>query len=477
MVKGVKKLRNLLRSALLEGITPVILSSSGAGKTSIIEQLIKEINRGESPWAKAFRRRFGDRSFSFAFINASMHDESDLVMRLYNLSSQKLEIVIAEDFPTENAIIFVDEITNANNDFIKMLLQPLTSQRIENVPLKNIHFIFAGNDVDESELANILPEVLKRRMAIIHWAGPTFDEWIEEYPRWIAHEIEKKYNFLEEKELNRIIQKYIQNPPYDLFAFLREKPEFFMEPIKEELGNENTASPRQWSSVARLITAADIGEFKIYDDYEIIDAPEEINAQLNVLITGLVGQRAASEFESFRRTQKYRISIDDYIERGYPELSFTQEAFLQQRLATELANTIEKIGMDTAFVAKIAGSSSDSIPGNLEILQDAIQTNPKAIDSLISKYPFLKKAAMVLLKGKFSNKTLTLSYIGRYLVYRAESRKVLATSYRNFFYGLFLIGGALSNDPVIQELANLIAKLSADASKIKSEVVKQFKSL
>lgn len=223
----------------------MIYSAPGCGKSDIVHQIGKELNR------------------PVIDIRLALYDPSDLKgFPYFDPDSKSMKWAPSSELPTDpnsNAILFLDELVSAAPSTQAAAYQLVLNRRIgEYVLPKNVVIIGAGNRSSDRGVVYKMPSPLSNRFIHLELKVDV-DEWIE----WALS-----------NGLHKDVVGYISHQKQDLFTF------------DPKSSSHAFATPRTWEFVSQILTQEDVfGEETALD-----------------LISGTIGDGLAIKHNAFRKS-------------------------------------------------------------------------------------------------------------------------------------------------------------------------------
>jgi midasin (ATPase involved in ribosome maturation) len=223
----------------------MIYSAPGCGKSDIIHQIGKELNR------------------PVIDMRLALYDPSDLKgFPYYDPSSNDMRWAPSAELPKDpnsNAILFLDELVSAAPSTQAAAYQLVLNRRIgEYVLPQNVDIVAAGNRASDRGVVYKMPSPLANRFVHLELKIDV-DEWID----WAL-----------KKGLHKDVVGYISHMKQDLFTF------------DPKSSSHAFATPRTWEFVSQFLESeSDVGEETTLD-----------------LISGTIGDGLAIKHSAFRKT-------------------------------------------------------------------------------------------------------------------------------------------------------------------------------
>lgn len=263
--------QQLLLVALKANTTAMMWGKYGVGKTAIVYQLAKKLQNSQIPAEHRFE--------GCVVINPSQTDIIDFKLP-YTQKIRDTEEVISrfaysELLPRDGRwIIFVDEINTAPQSLQPTLYSLILEGRIGNYRLPDGCFrVAAGNREEDQCAAQPMSAALKDRLNLHMFVQPNKESW----GKWAA-----------ENGIRPEIQAWVQFSPINsLQGHLPEDP-------------TGGCTPRSLEALSKSMTS-------------LHKHHKEDSTLESLLITGTIGQGAASEFAGFLEIYRSQISIEEII--------------------------------------------------------------------------------------------------------------------------------------------------------------------
>lgn len=225
-----------------------ILGAPGIGKSSIVFQLAKEMNKSIVLFSASTKTRedvAGIPVYNFA----------SLVNGLVNRKEINNEVIHTRPKYLDADILFIDEITNCAEHEFKWISQMITERRVGEHQLNpNCYIICAGNRPEHSELANDLPAIFASRLILL--------DVVTDKQGFLKRAFEEGWD-------PRVIA-YIDQYPNTI------------ENIKYKSPNEGYACPRSFEKVSKIL--------KMFDSDKYIQ---------RMMILGALGSADGTEFIAY----------------------------------------------------------------------------------------------------------------------------------------------------------------------------------
>lgn len=219
---------------------------------------------------------------------------------------QRLEKKCKEE-PDKIHIVFFDELANADRSIRKSIFNIVLDKEINGkwkLPT-NARIVAAGNEMEDSSVAEDLPEPLFNRFAHVYIHTP-----IESWLSWAMTD-NKEYQRLDYKEENR---KYKIHPA--IYSFISYRGESVLRSKYD--GKKPNADPRKWEMASKIL--------------EKTNQPEMIRA--------LVGEEITSDFVEFCNQEV--ITLEDVLNDNYTD--YDLEMNLGQKAATVVG--LSRVGVE-----------------------------------------------------------------------------------------------------------------------------------
>lgn len=267
---------DIIRGAIESNISVFLHGRSSEGKSSRVKQLDPDCKiiylNLETP-----------ESFNGKSVYNSLTGEMlDMPPTWYLKVKEK-----CESEPDKIHIVFFDELTNALPSIQSMAFNVVLDGEIKGkwkLP-SNARIVAAGNDMDDSIIANQMPKALFNRFAHVY-IYTTVDSWLE----W-ASTPKEKYERLDYVE-NQFPSKI--HPA--IYAYIAYSKSIGHDVLRTPYtGDKPNADPRKWEMASKML-------FKTRQ-------PE--------MLRSLIGYELAAEFTAFVRQQV--ISVDDVVNNRYDD--------------------------------------------------------------------------------------------------------------------------------------------------------------
>jgi len=294
LIKAVKEAIKVKRPVM-------IYSAPGCGKSDIVHQIGKELNR------------------PVIDIRLALYDPSDIKgFPYFDPVSQSMKWAPSSEFPKDefsNAIIFLDELVSAAPSTQAAAYQLVLNYRVgEYVLPKNCAIVAAGNRASDRGVVYKMPSPLANRFVHLE-LKVNVDEWID----WALN-----------NNIHQDVVGYISHMKQDLFTF------------DPKSSGHAFATPRTWQFTSQFLQSEeDMGEETVLD-----------------LISGTIGDGLALKFNAYRKTSAKLPKAMDVLEGKVKKLATKEIGALYSlviSLAYELKDLYEKKHknfweyMDTCF--------------------------------------------------------------------------------------------------------------------------------
>ena len=296
---------NMLLLALESGTTAMMWGNYGVGKTSVVYQLKETLKNPQLPPNQRFD--------GCVVINPSQTDIIDFklpIPKKLDTGEMISQFAYSELLPREGRhIIFVDEINTAPQSLQPTLYSLILEGRIGNYKLPDGCFrVAAGNREEDQCAAQPMSNALKDRLNLHMFVQPDKDSW----GAWA--------------NLNRIrpeIQAWVQFSPHSsLQGHQKDDP-------------TGGCTPRSLEALSKTMDT--LHNRRSFDP-----------AMESRLITGTIGQAAASEFEGFLEIYRSQISLEEII-KSPTKAEIPKETSLLFCVAFSLAERMTVDNIDAVF--------------------------------------------------------------------------------------------------------------------------------
>jgi hypothetical protein len=201
------ELKAILKNANKARLSLLIFGHPGIGKSQLVQEYANEVK------------------LPLVDVRASYLDPTDISgIPFANKEDKVAEFYRPKFIPTDNAILFLDEINQAAPLVQSALFQLILDRRIRDIKLSDtVQIVAAGNFSEDSNLVYELPLPLLTRFMRVELQNPTLEAWTS----WAKeHGIDER-----------------------IIAFLSWKPDMLYSPKKELL-------PRTWEFASRSMLVA-----------------------------------------------------------------------------------------------------------------------------------------------------------------------------------------------------------------------------
>jgi len=149
-----------------EGVTVLILSEPGCGKTAILKDL---------------QREMGTEEYDFIYIDGPNKEMMDIAACIPNHDTKALEYYVSSLFKLGNGkkkVIMIDEALK-----VPKLMQPIYTRMylertVGDVPLPDGSIVFATSNNSSDGVGDVLPAHTGNRVAIVKMSKPSMTEWL-----------------------------------------------------------------------------------------------------------------------------------------------------------------------------------------------------------------------------------------------------------------------------------------------------------
>lgn len=255
----------------------ILLGPPGVGKTTVIRQIARELahERGlefaEYPRDKELVKSKPDRVFVFYPIPLTTRDVVELTGPL-RVVRGIAKFVPMEDWEilskAKDGILFLDEITNLDDDMLKIVFRLLEEHYIGDVSLKNLHVIGAGNRPEDNSISRPFPTPMVTKTLIFTVDAPRIERWI---------------NYISDKDVSP-----------EFIGFITRIKTLYDSPESPEMLTPHL-NPRSAERAARLVKDF----MDVNEKYEIVKAT--------------IGEKRAQEFMAFIKLQTP--PIEDFLNK------------------------------------------------------------------------------------------------------------------------------------------------------------------
>jgi len=180
-----EKLIELLRIYEKAGITVFLLGRYGIGKSSVVYEYARrraeELGKKLVIWHQTTEEEkkrvleHPEKYYILVDIKGSMISLDNLIIPIIDKEMKTVDWIVPtwiKVFENEKAsgVLFIDELNMTASKLQALLFELLLQRKIANVYLraKDLLIIGAGNPSDVNEIANVIPEPLRNRMAILN---------------------------------------------------------------------------------------------------------------------------------------------------------------------------------------------------------------------------------------------------------------------------------------------------------------------
>ena len=244
-MEKISKIKKLAKGILNSGYPVLFLGDRGLGKTTVAQEIAKELNR------------------EVFYLNVSQMSPENFVFPLV-----KGENVEFSTPSLDGKIILLDELTNRNPEMHSLLQSLVLDKKLGNTTFRDIMFIGTGNRPEDSTLAVDLPRPLIERFVVLDFKEPSKEEWA---------------SYTLARGGNSMFVSYILQAPDSMYY-----------KKAEEEGLTQYPSPRNNTRTAILIQT-------IFGD----KIPEDSLDDLLLLITGSSGKEVGIGFLNFLQSARY----------------------------------------------------------------------------------------------------------------------------------------------------------------------------
>ena len=307
----------------------MLVGKHGIGKSRILEDFFEE--RGEKV---------------VTLFLGQMSDPGDLIgLPHLDETTGRTEFMLPYWFPVDNkpVVLFLDELNRARPEVLQTVMDLTLNRKLAGKSLpQDSRIISAVNGGNEYQLTDLDPALVSRFN--IYEFAPSVEDWI---------------NWARGSGLDsRII------------SFIDENPEFLDGEENFTAGNlERTPDRRSWERTSKIIKNF-----------------SELNAQVQPLVSGIVGIRATAAFFDFVNTHRLP-SISKLLEGDFSSM----QPVLAELSFTDFAQLNEAV---FGWLQKNAAQAGSNVAGNLIAYFDWLDSNSKKelqahFASLVSaeKYP------------------------------------------------------------------------------------------
>lgn len=305
--------------------TLILLGGSGIGKTTSVREAAKkiaqELGREYVEYSDKKARQMLGRGFvdsegkkveqldpakHFVFVDFRLTEcePSDLIgVPQYDPELQAtffapmLWTIVLSKCP---GILFLDELTNTGRDDLVSIAYKIVEDR--KVGFTELHpdvmVIAAGNRVEDSSIARMLPAPLTNRLTVIKLGASTVDEWKD---------------FMDDRYGNAWDRR--------TYFFLKrfENDNYLYQPVKEVETLDAFPTPRSWTRLARYM-------HKGFTDLDTI--------------FGCIGEEVGQKLHAFLKTN---VDLDEILSdpKKYTALTIDGKFMLTSMLVTYITNNLE----------------------------------------------------------------------------------------------------------------------------------------
>lgn len=267
MTVNIKRAKRMAFKALLAGIVPMLWGPPAVGKSAIVKQIADENN------LLLIDERLSDCDPSdlkgFPFFDPATGKGGYRPMETFPIEGDALPINPKTKKPYEGWLLFLDELTNADDDVKKAAYKLILDRMIGQ---KRLHekcaIVCAGNGINDGAMATELGTALQSRVMHIE-VELDFKTWME----WAI-----------ENGIEQYIRDYLNFANDKLYTF------------KPDHTDKTFSSPRTWVFADRLIKTHTFADEDMYG-----------------LLAGAIGPGVAAEFMNFCLVYKDLPKIADII--------------------------------------------------------------------------------------------------------------------------------------------------------------------
>lgn len=253
-----KQTKKVVKTFLEEGLNLMILGRPGTGKTSIVQEVAKEMQMELIMFHPTVDEPVDYKGYPTVINGTATF-----------LPYDNLQRIIEAKEPT---IAFFDDFTHADIDVQKSIMQLIWGRNLNERKIsKHVKFVFAGNGLDDNSAANPLIEPIKQRMAAIIEMTVSSEEWV---------------NWALENNINYKVIQYVRFDP----SVLEKEYEYKL--------SENSPSPRTLYFLSRIV-----------DKWETFDENTKI-----ALSCGAIGKEYGTKFIQFSSVYSEMPKIDEVFE-------------------------------------------------------------------------------------------------------------------------------------------------------------------
>jgi hypothetical protein len=274
-----------IKQALITRRPIMLYSAPGCGKSDIIHQIGKELNR------------------PVIDMRLALYDPSDLKgFPYYDPTSNNMKWAPSSELPTDpdsKAILFLDELVSAAPSTQAAAYQLVLNRRIgEYILPEGVDIVAAGNRASDRGVVYKMPSPLSNRFVHLELKVDV-DEWV---------------NWALLNGLNKDVVGYISHCKQDLFTF------------DPKSSSHAFATPRTWEFVSQFLNKEeDMGEDTALD-----------------LISGTIGDGLAIKFNAYRKTSAKLPKAMDVLEGKVTKLD-TKEIGALYSLVISLAYELREL--------------------------------------------------------------------------------------------------------------------------------------
>jgi hypothetical protein len=266
---NITKAKSMTSKALAAGIVPMLWGPPAIGKSEIVHQIAKENN------LILIDERLSDCDPTdlkgFPFIDKEREKGGYYPMEQFPIMGDKIPFLAGTTTPYNGWLLFLDELTNADDDVKKAAYKLILDRMVGQKKLHdNCYIIAAGNDASHGALAGELGTALESR--VLHIVIDV------EFKSWMSWALDNN----------------IEQPILDYLNFTQGEKLYTFKPDHTD---KTFASPRTWAFADKLIKTHGLQDADIYP-----------------LLAGVISPGVASEFMQFIRVYSTLPKIDEIIQ-------------------------------------------------------------------------------------------------------------------------------------------------------------------
>lgn len=259
--------------AVGHGITPIIISEPGCGKSSILKMIQQDM---------------GD-VYDYIYVDCPVKDMSDIAMTIPNHQTQALEYYVSKLFKLDSPkpkVIMLDEMMKAPKLLQIIFTRLMLERTVGDAPLPEGSIVFATSNNASDGVGDNVAGHVGNRVCFLHMQKPDSGRWL----KWAN-----------ENGINRMIRAWVAMYPRALHSYLdggQEDNPYIFNPKKA--GQVSFVSPRSLAKASIIV-----------DNYDKLGENTTLCA-----LAGVAGESFARDVSAFLSLEKQLPVFDDVLKNA-----------------------------------------------------------------------------------------------------------------------------------------------------------------